>query len=194
MAKKTKTPATRRPGTHAPSTALATWSREQLSFTLPGATPSSLSLPDTLTWDQWERFGKALRPIHEAFQWWVGDWLKFGEDHFGERYAQAMDATGHSYESIQRYARVAKRVAPEVRRADLPWSHHAEVASVEPEAQRTWLAKAAKQGWSKQDLREAIKAAKGADDGAGDERDTPRACKCCEGGCQEPTCRCATSS
>lgn len=41
-----------------------------------------------------------MRYIEGAVQWWVGDWLNFGERKYGEKYAQGMDATGYAYQTV----------------------------------------------------------------------------------------------
>ena len=43
--------------------------------------------------------------------------------------AQAIEATGRSYQTIANAKRVAERVDVSRRREDLSWSHHAEVAT-----------------------------------------------------------------
>jgi hypothetical protein len=45
-----------------------------------------------------------------AFQFAPGDALNYGETRYGERYSQAMEVTGHSYQSLANYAWVAKAV------------------------------------------------------------------------------------
>jgi hypothetical protein len=57
-------------------------------------------------------------------------------------YAQAMDATGFSYSTVRNDAYVAEHVKVSRRRDTLSWSHHGEVAQLEPEEQDHWLAQA----------------------------------------------------
>ena len=38
---------------------------------------------------EWEQCGAVLRQIDGAVQWWLGDWLNYGEHAYGEQYSQA---------------------------------------------------------------------------------------------------------
>jgi N6-adenosine-specific RNA methylase IME4 len=52
---------------------------------------------------------------------------------------------------------VASRVETSRRREVLSWSHHKEVAALEPAEQDAWLDRAEAEGWTRMDLRSAIK-------------------------------------
>ena len=52
---------------------------------------TSLILDPKITYEQWENIGGQLGQIEGAIQWWIGDWLNFGEHKYGEMYAQAVD-------------------------------------------------------------------------------------------------------
>lgn len=75
-------------------------------------------------------------------QWWVGDWLNYGERAYGEKYAQAMDVTGLEYDTLSSYRWVAAEIEPCLRKQKLSWSHHKEVAALEPAEQAEWLDRA----------------------------------------------------
>jgi hypothetical protein len=47
--------------------------------------PTSLSLPEGLTYDQWLEIGHALGRAQGSVMWAIGDWWVFGEHHYGER-------------------------------------------------------------------------------------------------------------
>lgn len=53
----------------------------------------------------------------------------------GEKYAQAIDVTGYEYGTLQNFGWVAGRIETSRRRDVLSWSHHAEVAALEPSEQ-----------------------------------------------------------
>ena len=114
--------------------------------------PTELALPHSLPFESWQQLGSVLGAIRGAIQWWVGDWLNFGEDHYGEAHAQAMEATGLKFEAVSNWAWVARSVPPERRRAALSWSVHRAVAKLEPPEQETWLAKAENEGWDTERL------------------------------------------
>lgn len=121
-------------------------------------TKTSLTLDPGINFDKWEIIGKQLNQIEGAIQWWVGDWLNFGERKYGEMYAQAIDESQVS--TWQNYKYTSKAVESSRRRELLPWSHHREVAALPPDEQKYWLEKAEQEGLSKSVLRQAIKHAK----------------------------------
>jgi hypothetical protein len=129
---------------------------------LPGiVTETSLDLPQDMTYDEWEQVGKTLGRQRAAWKWWVGDWLNFGERTYGEMYAQGMEATGLDYGQLNNIAWVARSVSSSRRREQLSWSHHYEVAKLEPDDQEMLLDQALLGEWKRERLREAIKFVKG---------------------------------
>lgn len=129
--------------------------------TLAGArvTKTSLTLIDNLSRSDWERIGEQLTLMEGAVQWWIGDWLNFGEKTYGETYRVAAISTGYAEESLQNMASVAKKVEFSLRNENLSWNHHKEVAALEPDKQTTMLAKAESESLSVRDLREKVKQA-----------------------------------
>lgn len=143
---------------------------------LPGVmTPTSLTLPEGLSFADWEQAGALLQRIEGAVRWWVGDWLNFGERRYGEAYSQAILETGLAERSITNAQWVAGKIEPTRRRVDLSWSHHSEVAALEPAEQDRMLAAAADKGWNQKALRQAVKKA------TPDTPLDPGVCKCCQG-------------
>ncbi len=143
------------------STALAKpTARRQLTFvlSLPGAGPTTLILPDQLSFAKWGETMEKVRQVGTAAMWWAGDGCQYGEHTYGEEYAQAV--AGFEPGQLAKLVRVALRVPTANRRLDLSWTHHAEVASLEPAEQKGWLARAVKERWSAKELRGAIKGAK----------------------------------
>jgi hypothetical protein len=132
------------------------------------ATPVSLNLPADLTYEQWEQIGHYLGRLHRTSRWLLADWILYGEGAFGERYAQAVDATLLSKKTLENYVSVAKSVPPSRRKESLSFSTHAEVAPLDAGKQRTWLARAETEKWSSRELRAALKEA-----GQVDEREQP---------------------
>jgi hypothetical protein len=122
------------------------------------------------TWTEWEEVGEWLKKVDGALQWWIGDWLRIGEGEFGEKYAQAVDATGWEIKTVQQYQWVCERVAFERRIPGLSFFHHREVADLEPAEQTEWLEKASRgdgdgQRWSVARLRDELNARNGNGDG-----------------------------
>ena len=108
----------------------------------------------------WEKAGKALKYMGGSVQWWLGDWINYGEGVYGEKYSQALDATDYEYDTLKHVAYVANRIEMGRRRLNLSWSHHQEVAPLEPEKQDHWLDMAEKKGWTRNELRRHIREAK----------------------------------
>lgn len=117
-------------------------------------TSTSLKLPEGLKYDHWERIGRQLQLADMAVQWWIGDWLVFGERKYSEKYSQALeDLTGRKTQTLMNYAYVAKAIEISRRREIVDFSTHAEVASLPPEEQERILAKAAKEKLSRNTVR-----------------------------------------
>lgn len=98
-----------------------------------------------------------------ATSWWIGDLLNFGERLFDhDRYAAVMELTGLRYETLSNYAWVCRRIARSRRRDQLSFGHHAEVAALEPQEQTEALDAAIANGWTRSELRNAIRASQAA--------------------------------
>lgn len=123
---------------------------------LPRDERPELALPDDLTRDEWEGIGKKLRDAAEWTQWKIGEWLNFGERKWGDgSFVGAAAILGYSERTVRNIASITNNVSR--RRDDLSFSHHAEVASLEPEAQERWLDKAEENDWSTRELREQMR-------------------------------------
>lgn len=124
---------------------------------LPGRiSETALTLPDGIDFDEWQRIGETLGRIGRAHQWWLGDWLNYGEATYGETYAQGINLTGYEYGTLANIAWVSREVS--FRNENLSWKHHYVVAPLTPAEQREWLEKAERYGWSAAELRQQIKA------------------------------------
>lgn len=124
-------------------------------------TPVSLTLPATISQDEYEALGTMLGTYRESLHWAIGDWLAYGERRWGEESYQLSEALGISEASRLQYVRVATLIAPARRMRGLSWTHHRHVAHLEPETQTELLQKAVDNGWSKRDLGDAIADLKG---------------------------------
>lgn len=128
---------------------------------LPGCefTQTTLSIEPGLEQLSWELIGSLLTRIQSGVQWWVGDWMDYGEKAYGEKYAQAVDAyeqTGINVDTLRNYQWVSERV-PVIRRlTTLSWSHHQAIAALPPKEQTAWLTKAVTEGLSYRELRREV--------------------------------------
>jgi len=89
--------------------------------------------------------------------WWLGDWWRFGDHVYGERAAQALDSETYAFQTFMNASWVAGQIETSRRREVLSWSHHAEVAALEPKEQDRLLDLAVKENWSRQELRQAVR-------------------------------------
>jgi hypothetical protein len=92
-------------------------------------TPTELHLPDTLSQERYEAVGAMLAQLGSSVRWWVGDWLAYGEAHFGALAAQLSEVMAMSPEGRLEFVRVALAIPPSRRRPTLTWSHHRAVAA-----------------------------------------------------------------
>jgi hypothetical protein len=83
--------------------------------------PNGLELAEGTPFEAWEEIGRQLRYLGEAVQWWIGDWIRFGEQRYGEKYSQALEATPYDEQSLRNMVWVAEHVEPS-RRRDKPRS------------------------------------------------------------------------
>jgi N6-adenosine-specific RNA methylase IME4 len=124
---------------------------------LPGdVSRTGLQLPNDLTFERWKDIGEQLKLAESSVSWWVGDWLAFGEKKYGEMYQEAMDVTGAAYQTLANAKYVSDQIEISRRRENLSFSHHAEVASLEPAIADKLLRDAEKHEWKRKDLRHHI--------------------------------------
>ena len=91
----------------------------------------ALILEEGIDLETWTRLGETLQRFATGHQWWVGDWLIYGEKHFGEEHAQAVGLGGVDYKTLMNWRWVASKIPPEIRRADVLWSIHRAVAELD---------------------------------------------------------------
>jgi len=116
-------------------------------------TNTCLNIRDDISYEEWEKLGQTLRVYEGGVRWWLGDWLNYGEKAYGEKYAQAMDATEMEYQTLVNVSNVAKKFESNRRRLNLSWSHHAEVAALPPADADEILDKAESEGITKREVR-----------------------------------------
>lgn len=133
----------------------------------------SLTLTDPdMPYQRWEDLGRFLGGLQRRVNWYIGDWLNFGEGVYGQESSQAVEATtsdryneaervtGLDHGTLMNISSICRRIAKDRRRKELGFWIHAEVAALEPADQIEWLQKAIDNGWNRSDLRQAIKDAK----------------------------------
>jgi len=108
---------------------------------------------------EWLLTGRRLGGISRCNQWWLGDWVRYGSEKWGEKYTHAAKITGYDPRSLANMASVSAGFESSRRRDDLTWSHHVAVAGLTRDEQESWLDRAAQESLSVADLRTELRAA-----------------------------------
>lgn len=120
-------------------------------------TDTAYQLREGVSHEEWCRVGPMLQKTGRGAMWWIGDWLNYGERKWGERYKEAIETTGHAYQTLRNAAWVAREFSDlSLRKDKLSWSHHLLLASV-PEPRRSALMQQAEaEGWTRNRLKQEI--------------------------------------
>jgi hypothetical protein len=110
-----------------------------------------------LTLVEWVRQGQCLGTVSRASGWWIGDWTRYGNAKYGEKYEEAARITGYDVHTLMNMAYVASRFEISRRREKLSFSHHAELAAFPPNEQERWLNRVEQEGLSVHTLRAQLK-------------------------------------
>jgi hypothetical protein len=129
--------------------------RPSAELTRVGWTPSA-----DIGLHEWSAVGRRFGEIGRCSQWWLGDWIHYGNAKFGERYSRAAKLTGYDAQSLMNMVYVASRFEIYRRRENLSWSHHATVAALDVGDQEYWLSRATADRLSVADLRVALRGAR----------------------------------
>lgn len=121
------------------------------------ATKVGLTIRPDLSLSDWKALGQQLKLVQGAIQWWIGDWLNFGERTYGDKYTEALTVTDYDEKSLRNIKYVAGAVEMSLRRDNLSWSHHKEVAALPREEQKQLLDWAESSEASTKTLRDHIK-------------------------------------
>jgi len=116
----------------------------------------TLALSQNLTLPQ---AGAILEKLYQSMDWsqfYIGDLLNHCNAKFGEDYAQIVDPEKYKPKTLQRFKYIADRVPPKNRFTKLSYSIHVEVAHLDPESQKGWLQMAIDEGWTVDEMREAM--------------------------------------
>jgi hypothetical protein len=121
---------------------------------------TSFSLPPDVPLDEWSRIGRQINTIAGSSAWWLGDWLIYGQAQYPDLYKQAIEKTSLDYQTLRNYAWVARQYSVARRRPSLSFQHHAELAALTPLEQDQWFDRAEKFGWSRNELRNRVRASR----------------------------------
>jgi hypothetical protein len=107
---------------------------------------------------EWLSTGRRLGTIGRCSQWWIGDWIRYGNARWGEKYAEAARVTGYDVASLRNMAWVAAQFDLSLRSDKLSWSHHVLLAPLDLAEQRRWIERAEGERLSVADLRLELRA------------------------------------
>ena len=139
-----------------------------VTATKPAAPIAKSSTPRHVAWApngaldvrEWAEVGRRIGSVGRNIQWLIGDWIAYGNQKFGERYARASKISGYDPQSLMNMVYVATRFAVSRRRENLSWSHHEALAALDPEEQDRWLDQVTLHRWSVADLRTMLRMAR----------------------------------
>lgn len=120
-------------------------------------TATGLSFSSAIPIEIWGEFVTRLQRQQKLIDWALADAINFGEQAFGEDHAQWVDETGLSKRTLQNIARIGREIPPARRRADVSFSHHAEVITLPVPDQERLLDRAEHAGMTRYELRDAVR-------------------------------------
>jgi len=94
---------------------------------------TGLTVTGDPTFEEWENCGKFLKQAEKSVQFWIGDWLNYGERKWGEMYSQAVEETDYTEGSLRNAKWVSSKVPLSLRNDKLEFNHHVVVAPLPPE-------------------------------------------------------------
>jgi hypothetical protein len=109
--------------------------------------------PDGMTLQDWIAAGSKLGLLARSSQWWIGDWIRFGNAKWGEKYLEAARITGYDVGTLRNMAWVSGQFDLSLRSDKLSWSHYPLIAKLDPEERPSWIARAIADRLSVNDLR-----------------------------------------
>jgi hypothetical protein len=117
----------------------------------------SWAAPPDLELAEWVDQGQRIGLMSRGAGWWVGDWLRFGNARYGEKYARARKITGYDTQTLMNMVWVCSRIETSRRRERLSWSHHVDVAALDLLTQERLLNQAEAEHLSVRDMRELVR-------------------------------------
>jgi hypothetical protein len=121
-----------------------------------------LTLPPDLPYERYESIGALLGYADRMINWYIADWLVYGEHQYGHKFHQAAEVLGKSPRTLINIQNVGRNVPPQRRRtATVDFWHHYEVGALPAADQRRILKEAETEGLTKMQVRDRAREAKG---------------------------------
>jgi hypothetical protein len=120
-------------------------------------TRTGIEFREDLSFDEWDALGQKLCEAEKSLGFIIGDWINYGEKRYGDKYDEALERTGLSYDTLRHYAYVARKIEMCLRKHNLDYSLHATVAKLKTnEEKHHWLDMAEKHKLTVRRLRKSI--------------------------------------
>jgi len=125
-------------------------------FTL---TATGLEVRGLPTFGEYQGVGAFIQRVHKCSGFWLADWIVYGDSRpeWREQIDAEMGVDKLTDQTVREYRYVATHVPASSRLDGISFAHHQEVAKLSPDDQQAWLAEAKQEGWTKRELRYAIK-------------------------------------
>lgn len=120
-------------------------------------TPTGLAFDADTPLEVWAPLVVRLEVQRKRLEFCLADAIIFGEQAYGDIYAQWVQETGLNKRTLQNIARIGRTIEPARRRASLSFAHHEAVASLPAPDQESLLDAAERQGWTRYELRDAVR-------------------------------------
>jgi len=117
---------------------------------------TSLVFKREVTKEEWQQVFTTLQQVEGCVQFWIGDCLAYREQHWG-MYDEISEESGIETRTLRKYKQISENVESGLRRPDLSFSHHEEVASLSPEKQTEFLDRAINEKLSVRELHNEIR-------------------------------------
>lgn len=121
---------------------------------------NALQFERELSYEEWESIGAELFKVDQAWQWWVGDWINYGEKKYGETYTHALTVTGKTIGTLQDIAWICREFESSLR-YEVSFYHHRLVASLDIQSRGRILAEAEEKRHPASWVREQVRLLKG---------------------------------
>lgn len=120
-------------------------------------TPTGIRFNEELSFEEWDTLGEKLAPVGKSIGFIIGDWINYGENHWGELYEESLNRTGLAYQTLANYSYVARKVEFSLRKENLDLHHHLVVAKLKTSDEKQfWLDMAEKHKLGIRRLRKSI--------------------------------------
>lgn len=119
-------------------------------------TATSLNFQKEVTKEEWDLVFNALTKMGKSVSFWIGDCLAYRKQKWG-MYVDIIESTGLDKQTLADYKWTSESVESSLRKEDLSFNHHKEVAKLSEEKQIEFLTRASEEKLTVRELRQEIK-------------------------------------